>query len=1152
MTCLHDLLRAQAAERPESQAAVMDGSVLTYREYDRRADEVARALVARGVRPGERVALVLNRSLDLLPALLGLLRSGAVCIPIDPEDPSDRRTAILEQSGARILITEGQLAGELTEAGRDVVVLNDLEVQDADLPDVDADATAFIFYTSGSTGVPKGVILSHRALVSGQRWLHTTFPLEPGDRQLLRTTLSITNIIREVFWPLLAASTVVIVPPGAHRDPERTVALMKSERVTTLVVVPALFSAMLTDPTFPELTALKYVFCSSDVFPGSLPERYFATGLSGRLFNLYGLTEALYSTCWECIPGTVYRGFVPVGSAAELTPLVLDGKQNPVVSGEEGELCLTGVGIASRYDGLTELTRQKFIEVRGQRIFRTGDLARVAEDGTVELLGRLDDQVKVGGHRVELGEVENALRALPGVRDAAVSSVRDDAAHQKLFAYVVPGDSNLVPRVIREGIAAILPPYMVPARVIVVDALPYTHNGKVDRQALADLVDESTDRNAPHVAPRNELESIIADLWTKTLGLSEVSVEDNFFMLGGDSIQGFMISAAAQRRGLPLSATQVFATPTVAEMATHIEVEGAAAASIDEGLVEMTPIDSKQRSLVLASAADPAHIDAIYRLTEMQKGMLFHSLLDPGSGVYFEQFLYKLDGVMDIDGYRQAWEKVVERHEILRIWIAVAGLDEPLQIVQSHAELEWSYQDLSSFNEFEQAERLEELLTADRARGFAYEKAPLFRILLVRVGPATHRLVLSYHHLILDAWSLFILLRDSLEFYAAASSGRTPEVAPTRPFGDYVAWLEREDTAAARDHWMKRLAGFRQATAIGSSSELGLSASAQELHAEARLDLGAELSSALIEYGRRHLLTLNSLVQASWACVVAAFSGESDVCFGITITHRPVALTGVEDVVGIFINSLPMRVLVDRDQPMRLWIQSVQDTQVAGRTHDHYPLPEIQARTELPSGQPLFESLLIFENFPKGAGWSDRAGLSVEQERYIGWTNYPFAIEAMPDDDLYFQVKYDLAFFDADRVEAILEAFRGAFKKLVEWDESTTVGDIVDSMQVTAAPREHSPVAAVAPRGSASRPVIGRAAETEDESTLAAIWAHVLGRDTVPVDVPFLELGGTSLQAMRIAALAGNAEYDFELADLFDVDGTIERLAGNNATLPVA
>ncbi|MFJ8860318.1 amino acid adenylation domain-containing protein [Streptomyces sp. NPDC102451] len=1158
MSFLHDLLTAQATSAPTAIAALYGDSSASYAQVEAEADRIAAALVAEGVRPGSRVGLHMSRSQGLLPALFGVLRAGGVCVPVDPEDPAERRSTILEYSGAGLVLTERALLDGPAPDGVRLLAFEDLlDGEASPLPgavELAPDALAFIFYTSGSTGTPKGVMLTHRALLSGQRWLQQTFPLQPGDRQLLRTTLSITNLVREVFWPVLSGGTVVIVPPGDHKDPDRLVELINSGSVTTLMVVPALLSGILENPAFAANTSLKYVFCSSDVMPGALPERYFAAGLPARLFNVYGLTEALYSTYWECLPGAVYDGFVPVGHPAELTPQVLDESLSPVAPGGTGELCLAGVGIAEGYDRLPELTAAKFAETARGRVFRTGDLARRTEDGCLELLGRMDDQVKIAGYRVELGEVEARLLEVPGVTGAVASGLRGAGGHQRLVAHLTCTDEPPTAAAIRARLADRLPYYMVPAAFTVIDAIPLTHNGKVDRRSLHELQGAHLELAEEYTAARSELESYLCTLWSETLELPAVGIHDNFFALGGDSIQGFLISAKANREGISLSATQVFATPTVAETAAFIEEQRRTRPALTGAFdPEGFTLADEDLAAVRASAADPDGIETVYPLTEMQKGMLFHSLLDPDSGVYFEQFLYAVDGEVDLDAYHQAWQQVVDRHEILRVWIATKGLSEPLQAVQNTAELGWTVLDWSGRTDAEQAELLEQYLDEDRRRGFAYDRAPLFRLTLVRLGSTSYKLVMSYHHLILDAWSLFVLLRDSLEIYHSKLEGRLPELRPTRSFGDYVAFLEQEDIAGARGYWLDRLAGFRRPTVIGRSAQLGLSASSQEMHAEARLDLGEELTERLLAFGRANQLTLNSLVQGAWAVVVGGCSAQDDVCFGITITHRPVALAGVEDIVGIFINSLPMRVGLEPEQPIGRWLQRIQRTQVAARSHDHYPLPLIQQRTDLPSGQPLFESLLIFENFPRGTGWSGRGGVHVRQERYVGWTNYPFAIEAMPEEQLFFQVKYDLAFFDAESVDRILGAFRGVLESIADGG-TESVGKLAEHI----AANRPGPAAEPLPEGAAARALFpargtaatagaGTAPGSEDEIALARIWAEVLQVEQVDIHAPFLALGGSSLAAMRLVALAQAEGFDFELSELFTEDGTVHRLAADGA-----
>ncbi len=1153
---LHDVLAAQAVRMPDDVAVRAGERALTYSELSAQASAISAHLRSRGVAVGTNVSLCMHRSPELVAAIFGILRAGAVCVPVDPEDPLERREAIVAHSGAEFLL--GDEAGlPMAAAGVEAVAVADALAGDASAPpaaELAPTSLAFLFYTSGSTGTPKGVMLSHQALLSGQCWLAATFPLDPGAAQLLRTTLSVTNLVREVFWPILAGGTIVVVPPGQHKDPDALVELVDRHQVVTLLVVPALLAGMLERPAFRGNRSLRYLFSSSDVMPGDLPERFFESGVPARLFNLYGLTEALYACCWECLPGVEYRGFVPVGRAAELTPEILNADLGTVADGEVGELCLSGSGIAEGYFRQPELTAEKFVEAATGRVYRTGDLARRLEDGCVELLGRGDDQVKISGYRVELGEVEACLRRGAEVEEAVVVPRRGLGAHQRLVAYIRAADGATVTvGALRSRLGEALPPYMVPAAFMLVDEIPLSHGGKVDRQALEGLGGSHLELDEEYVAPRGPTERFLTALWEDVLAVPRVGVHDNFFALGGDSIQGFLVSARLNRLGAQLQATQVFDSPTVAEMSWQVEERlGQPLAAEYEPLAPEPPpparkqeIDDDTREQVAALAADPAGIEALYPLTDMQKGMLFHSLLDPGSGVYFEQFVYRLGGELDVDAYRRAWRQVVDRHEILRAWIAFDGLAEPLQAIQRDAALEFTIHDWVEVPPEEQWSRLERHLLADRRRDFDYAEAPLFRVTLIRLGKRSFKLILSYHHLILDAWSLFVLLRDSLELYGAAVGGPVPQLEPTRSFGDYVDLVRAKDAEPSRRYWEERLAGFRAPTVIGKAEKLGLFASSLDLHAEARLDLGEELTRELLAYGRRHRLTLNSLVQGAWGMVLASLSGRSDVCFGITITHRPVELQGVEDLVGIFINTLPMRLVLESGQAVGDWLAQVQRVQVAARAHEHYPLPLIQERSEMPNDQPLFETLLIFENFPRGSGWTDRGGMKVRQDRYIGWTNYPFAIEAMPEEQLFFQVKYDEAFFDSALVDCILTTFREILE-LIASGEGGPLGEVVG-------PLDAAPSIAVAgelpTRGQVVQPspATMAAPATAAEEVLERVWAEALRLERVDVHAGFLQLGGNSLAAMRILALCRRQGFDFELGQLFGPQSSIHHIAQSNS-----
>lgn len=582
-TTLRQFLSARCRVTPEVVAFLMDGVSVSVQDLERAAHRIAVALRNRGLAPGDRVGLLLDRSLQLPAAVFALMEARLVCVPLDPGDPEPRRAAALVNSGAKYVVTQRHLA-ERSEAGVTHLFLDDLsaEAPDRDLEEARPSDLAFIFYTSGTTGQPKGVCLTNQALVAGQSWLQRAFRSTPEDRHLVRSTISVTNLVREVFWPVLAGSAAVVVPPGEHRDLPAQARIVAENGVTILVFVPSMLQGMLSLEEFRACRSVRLVFCTSDVMPPDLPEAFFEQGFEAELYNLYGLTEALYAAVWKCRPGRTAGSVVPIGHPAELDLHVLDGEGRAVRAGEVGELHLSGTGMMTGYFGRDDLTRERFAVRDGLRLYRTGDLARVREDGTVELRGRSDDQFKVRGHRVDPAEIEAALGRHPGVEHAVVVGREEVPGHTRIIAYIVPASGAApAPRELREFLRGSVPEHMLPAVFVRIEEVPLTHNGKVDRRALGSQVLPALTRREDYEPPRNESERTLAGIWQDVLRAPRVGIRDDFFEIGGDSILGVLIAVKSREAGLPVSPTQVFSTPTIAEMAGAVGSTDSPAAAPD-------------------------------------------------------------------------------------------------------------------------------------------------------------------------------------------------------------------------------------------------------------------------------------------------------------------------------------------------------------------------------------------------------------------------------------------------------------------------------------------------------------------------------------------------------------------------------------------
>ncbi|MEU8928217.1 amino acid adenylation domain-containing protein, partial [Kitasatospora sp. NPDC048545] len=541
---LPELFAAQAARTPDATALVFGDERLSYAELDARADRLARLLAARGVGPERTVALVLERSVEMVVALLATVKAGAAYLPVDPEYPTDRIAVVLADGNPALVLATRATADVAHAAGAEPLLL-DTEETLAEQAERNAPLTvalrpehpAYVIFTSGSTGRPKGVAVPHGGIVNRLAWMQHAYGLTAEDRVLQKTPFGFDVSVWEFFWPLLEGATLVLAKPGGHRDPAYLAELIRRERITVTHFVPSMLQAFVQEPAAAGCTDLRGVMCSGEALPADLRDRFFAVLPQVPLHNLYGPTEASVDvTAWACTPADTGTS-VPIGRPVWNTRVhVLDTALRPVTVGVAGELYLAGDQLARGYLGRPALTAERFVAdpsgPAGTRMYRTGDLVRWNAEGALEYLGRTDDQVKLRGFRIELGEIETRLTAHPSVATAAVIVREDQPGDRRLVGYVVPARGAVDTAELLAHLAGSLPDYMVPAALVVLDALPVTVNGKLDRRALpAPQFTQTTGRVA-----QSPQEQLLCGVYAEVLGLPSVGVDEDFFALGGHSL----------------------------------------------------------------------------------------------------------------------------------------------------------------------------------------------------------------------------------------------------------------------------------------------------------------------------------------------------------------------------------------------------------------------------------------------------------------------------------------------------------------------------------------------------------------------------------------------------------------------------------------
>ncbi|MCP2242216.1 non-ribosomal peptide synthase domain TIGR01720/amino acid adenylation domain-containing protein [Lentzea aerocolonigenes] len=967
-----------AVERFGDRVAVGE---LTYAELGERVARVAAGLRAAGVGEETRVGLWFERSVDLVVAILSVVQAGGTYVPLDPALPHGRLRDVQAAAGVELVVSRGDYALEAPH-----VDLAELLTSGAEWPELAAVPGRLVYtmFTSGSTGVPKGVEVTEEGVL--RVVLDPAVAAQPDDVVAHTAAVSFDASTWEIWTALLNGATLAVASANlAERLDVAT--FYASHGVTLSFMTTGLFHQLAdTDPGV--FAGHRLVLAGGEGMSPVQARKVLDANPSVAIYNMYGPTEStVYASFHDMHTGRLGPATVPIGTALRgLRFYVLDRWLRPTPVGVPGELYIGGTGLARGYSGRPDLAAERFVpdpSVPGARMYRTGDLVRWGADGAVDFVGRTDDQVKIRGFRVEPGEVEHVLAGHPDVANAAVV-VRELPQGKRLVAYVVGAAE---PADLRGFLAERLPEFLVPSAIVPLDELPLNTNGKLDKRALP--LPDAPDSSG-HEAPGTDVERTLAAVWEEVLGVERVGLHDNYFELGGDSIISLRIVARAREAGLELRIADLFTHQTVQQLAAHTGV-------VVDSTATATPL------VDLESLHVPGLVDA-YPLSPMQQGMLFHVLEAPAdTAVYWAQDVRELRGPLDVAALREAWRTVVGRHPALRSAFVWEGVDEPVQVVIGEVDVPFEVLDWTSAADPDAA--LDELLDADQRRGFDVTTAPLLRVYVADLGERQW-VVFTFHHLYLDGWSIPLVWDEVIAAY------RGEPLPAVRPYRDYIAWLREQP--AADDFWRQYLDGFTSPTALPVDRTTRLHWEQGRRHRE----LPEDVALALEALARREHVTISAVVQAAWALLLASHSGEDDVVFGLTVSGRPAALAGVESIVGLFINTLPVRIEVPRDRtPFDEWLRTVQDGQVAVQRFEHSPLVDIQRVAGVPR---LFESIVAVQNLPGGVDDGDDAD-EFDSPALLEQGRYPLKLVVDVDGQLALLCEYSTGAFDDATVEALLD-----------------------------------------------------------------------------------------------------------------------------------
>ncbi|MGF6097385.1 amino acid adenylation domain-containing protein [Pseudomonas sp. 18175] len=1011
---IHVQFVEQAHRTPYATALVFGGQSVSYAQVEQASRSLALALLAAGVTSESLVGVAVQRGPELVVALLAILRAGAAYVPMDPEFPAQRLAYMLEQSGVGLLLTQQAVQAQLAVPDTVQTLCIDGWLQRApcdvrlDVACVDPDQLAYTLYTSGSTGQPKGVMVSHRALSNFIAAMDQRLQLVAGDRLLSMTTFSFDIFGLELYLPLTIGATVVLASPEQAKDPLRLRELLEECPVKAIQATPSAWR-MLLDSGLQSVLRNVLVLCGGEALAPDLMVRLQA--LSDQVWNLYGPTETtIWSSAQRILPG---QAQVLLGQPLDNTALQVLGQDlGPAPLGAAGELLIGGLGLARGYLGRAALTAERFVPDParpGQRLYRTGDIARYREGGELDYLGRADQQVKIRGFRIELGDIEAQLLLLPQVREAAVKVVQA-AGGAQLAAWVVAVEA-LAPAVLIESLKHALgqrlPAYMLPSQWAVLDAMPLTPNGKLDRNALPAIEWVAA---GPARMPGTEQEKAVAAIWEQVLDVAQLGLDADFFERGGHSLLATRITSRVRESlGVDVPLKTLFEHSTLGAFVLAVQSLGGARHNLP---LLRAPAEERRRP----------------SFAQQRQWLLW--CLQPDSHAYTLPAALRLHGPLDLDALGAAFDQLIMRHEPLRSRFIATGDGVEID-VQEHTPLSVS---VTSVDE----SQVRAVIGEQLHQPFDLAQGPLLRLGVLRLGAQEHVLVLTQHHIVSDAWSMQVMVEELLELYAARVERRAVTLvdAPIS-YSDY-AWSQREWMAAGGAeqqlaYWREQLG--EEQPVLNLPFDRARPAQPSRRGAVVLHALGAELSAALAVEARRQGCTPFMLLLAAYQVLLWRYSGQADVRVGVPVAGRNRLET--ERLIGFFVNTQVHRGQLDAQQSFAQLLHAVRETALQAQQHQDLPFEQLvealQPQRSL-AHSPLFQVLFNHQADTASTPWqAPLGGLLAEP---LAWpqdsAKFDLTLETrQANGEITASFIYACDLFDASTIERMAGHYRQVLEALV-------------------------------------------------------------------------------------------------------------------------
>ncbi|TGD57483.1 non-ribosomal peptide synthetase [Flavobacterium humi] len=954
-----DLIERQVLQTPDQIAIEFEETSLTYQELNERSNQLAHHLIKKGIQKGDLIGIYLERSLEMSIGLLGILKAGAAYVPIDPEYPEERIQYILEDIQAKIIITTQKSREQLSENHQgkclSIDLWDDFGLEPKDKPAIGLTPTdlMYIIYTSGSTGKPKGVMNQHDGVYNRLLWAQDSYGLDGSDTVLQKTTFCFDVSVWELFLPLFTGAKLLFAKPEGHKDNVYLKEIIEKKHVTIAHFVPSMLSVFLLELSQEDCAGMKTFVCSGEALQMHHINEFRRVfgNRNVRLQNLYGPTEAAIDVTFWDVPESATK--VVIGKPVSNTKIYILNQENKLQPiGVSGELCIGGIQVSRGYLNKSALTQEKYIPnpfAANERIYRTGDLAKWTPDGDIEYIGRMDNQVKIRGYRIELGEIETAIQEFDQVQMASVLVKAGYQGHLQLVAFIT-AKTEIPMEALKESLKNKLPAYMLPNAIIQLESFPLTSNGKLDRKKLLEAYEPE---KTAYEAPVTDHEKKIAGIWSELLHVKEISINDDFFLIGGDSILLIrMLTQLKKHFKKEMDLHTIYEYPVLKDLAAHLEKQAIAGPSAERSNKEKELAEMKNKFLL--SVSEPEQIEDAYPMSDIQKGMVYEYFKNQSEGVYHDQFVYIIPAI-EINTFKKALGLLVKKNETLRTSFDISGF-EGIQVVNKEVFWDVRLTDIAHLNKQEQESSIQLFLEKERSIKFNIGNAPLWRADIFKISEEKMVYAFQFHHAVLDGWSLASLNTELFEVYFKLIRNENPGTHSLKTNNKSAildSLLAKENDEYA-NYWKKYLQGSERMD-IFSEEETDL---AHDTYFE-KSDI-----QKLEKLAKEWNTTLKTVFLGSYLYTLSLLRHDKDIMIGVVSNNRPVSEDG-DKVLGCFLNTVPLRMKVEKTGTWKDFILQLQENLHNSKGKDRLSLAHINRIVNNNSSldNPFFDSIFNYVNF---------------------------------------------------------------------------------------------------------------------------------------------------------------------------------------------